>query len=585
MTATDLARGNNNRFRLDEPCSAADGLPGHGRPVALSLDLVVPVYNEQGDLEPAVRRLHHYLSRTLPYSFRITVADNASTDRTAEIADTLAAEIDEVHVVHLAEKGRGRALKAAWAGSDAEILAYMDVDLSTDLAALLPLIAPLLSGHSDLAIGTRLARSSRVVRGPKREIISRCYNLILRSTLAAHFSDAQCGFKAIRADVAGRLLPLVQDNGWFFDTELLVLAERSGLRIHEVPVDWVDDPDSRVDIVATAVADLKGVWRVGRALAGGTLPLGQVRAQLGQAPLDPAPAGVPVGMTKQIVRFAAIGVLSTLAYLLLFLAISPLTGSQPANFLALAITAVANTAANRRFTFGVRDRTGVVRHQAQGFGIFLLGWGITAGSLALLGAAVAHPGTLLEVSVLIAANLLATVVRFLLLRGWVFRKVTPSQQDPIPEPGQIGGLTMTTATCDASPAQSVAADRRPIRALVVDDENSLSELVTLTLQLEGWSVHAAADGRAALAAARMFEPDIVILDMMLPDMNGISILRELRRHNPSLPVVFLTARDDPDDRQEGLKAGADDYLTKPFSLAELLRSAARGAVHHLPESF
>ena len=124
----------------------------------------------------------------------------------------------------------------------------MDVDLSTDLAALLPLVAPLLSGHSDLAIGSRLARGARVVRGAKREFISRCYNLILRASLAARFTDAQCGFKAIRADVAARLLPLVQDTGWFFDTELLVLAQRAGLRIHEVPVDWVDDPDSRVDI-------------------------------------------------------------------------------------------------------------------------------------------------------------------------------------------------------------------------------------------------------------------------------------------------------------------------------------------------
>ena len=148
------------------------------------------------------------------------------------------------------EKGRGRALRAAWTASDAQVLAYCDVDLSTDLAALLPLVAPLISGHSDLAIGTRLARDSRVVRGAKREFISRCYNLILRGTLAARFSDAQCGFKAIRGDVAQRLLPLVEDTGWFFDTELLVLAERAGLRIHEVPVDWVDDPDSSVDIVA-----------------------------------------------------------------------------------------------------------------------------------------------------------------------------------------------------------------------------------------------------------------------------------------------------------------------------------------------
>jgi hypothetical protein len=145
------------------------------------------------------------------------------------------------------------------------------VDLSTDLNALLPLVAPLLSGHSDIAIGTRLAHGSRVIRGPKREIISRCYNLLLRTALRARFSDAQCGFKAIRASQARQLLPLVADQGWFFDTELLVLAERAGLRIHEVPVDWTDDTDSSVNIIDTAVKDLRGMARVGLGLACGTI--------------------------------------------------------------------------------------------------------------------------------------------------------------------------------------------------------------------------------------------------------------------------------------------------------------------------
>src|SRR5205823_12000396 len=149
--------------------------------------------------------------------------------------------------------------------------------------------------HSDLAIGSRLARGSHVVRGPKRAVMSRCYNLVLRSTLAARFSDAQCGFKAIRRDVARRLLPMVQDTGWFFDTEMLVLAEKAGLRIHEVPVDWVDDPDSRVDIVATALTDLRGVLRLAR--------------------------GRRTGFAGQVAHFAAIGVASTLAYLLLYVAL------------------------------------------------------------------------------------------------------------------------------------------------------------------------------------------------------------------------------------------------------------------------
>jgi glycosyltransferase involved in cell wall biosynthesis len=249
------------------------------------LDVVVPVYNEETDLPGCVRRLHAHLMRAFPYSFRITIADNASTDRTLAVAHELAHELSRVRVMHLAQKGRGRALATVWSASDSPVLAYMDVDLSTDLGGLLPLVAPLISGHSDVAIGSRLARGARVVRGPKREFISRCYNLILRTVLGVRFSDAQCGFKAVRRDAAQQLLPLVEDTGWFFDTELLVLAERAGLRIHEVPVDWVDDPDSRVDIVATAVADLKGVARVLGGLASGRIPIARVRARFGRAPL------------------------------------------------------------------------------------------------------------------------------------------------------------------------------------------------------------------------------------------------------------------------------------------------------------
>ena len=330
-----------------------DVLPSDRRPPPV-LDVVIPVHNEQDDLGPCVRRLHAYLSAELPYGFRITVADNASTDQTLLVAHRLADDLAGVDVVHLDEKGRGRALRRAWSESDAAVLAYMDVDLSTDLAALLPLVAPLVSGHSDVAIGSRLARGARVVRGTRREVISRGYNLVLRTTLAARFSDAQCGFKAIRREVAEHLLPLVEDEGWFFDTELLVLAERSGLRIHEVPVDWVDDPDSSVDVLATALADLRGVARLGSALATGALPLAEVRAQLGRAPLEPVTEGVPLGMTRQLVRFAAVGVVSTLVYLVLFLVFREPFGAQWANLLALLLTAVANTAANRRLTFGVR---------------------------------------------------------------------------------------------------------------------------------------------------------------------------------------------------------------------------------------
>ncbi|RAN94752.1 Dolichyl-phosphate beta-D-mannosyltransferase [Micromonospora saelicesensis] len=404
------------------------------RPTAAVLDVVIPVYNEEVDLGPCVRRLHAHLSAHFPYPFQITIADNASVDDTLKVADGLAGELPGVEVLHLDAKGRGRALSAAWSASSAPVLAYMDVDLSTDLAALLPLVAPLISGHSDLAIGTRLARTSRVVRGTKREVISRAYNLLLRGALAARFSDAQCGFKAIRADVAVELLPLVRDTGWFFDTELLVLAQRAGLRIHEVPVDWVDDPDSRVDIVATALADLRGVGRLGRALLTGALPLADLRAQLGRAPLtapraqpgqarpsqvlpgQALPGQVPVGLPRQLVRFAAVGVASTLAYLLLFVATRGLLGAQPANLLALLATAVANTAANRRLTFGISGRRHAARHHAQGLLAFALGLTLTSGALAALHVVSAVPARPVELAVLVAANLAATVLRFVLLR-------------------------------------------------------------------------------------------------------------------------------------------------------------------------
>ena len=166
------------------------------------LDIVIPVYNEERDLERCIRRLHRYLATEVPYSARITVADNASTDNTLAAAQRLADELPDVEVLHLDAKGRGGALYAAWMASDADVVAYMDVDLSTELSALMPLVAPLISGHSDIAIGSRLTASSRVVRGPKREFVSRSYNLILRGVLGARFSDAQCGFKAVRADVA-----------------------------------------------------------------------------------------------------------------------------------------------------------------------------------------------------------------------------------------------------------------------------------------------------------------------------------------------------------------------------------------------
>jgi putative flippase GtrA len=444
----------------------ADAVQAIGEAALPLLDVTIPVYNEERDLESCVRRLHGHLARTFPYSFRITIADNASTDRTPEVANRLAATLPGVRAYRLEQKGRGRALRTVWSDSDAPVLAYMDVDLSTDLNALLPLVAPLISGHSDLAVGSRLSRSSRVVRGPKREFISRAYNLILKSSLSARFSDAQCGFKAIRREVAERLLPMVEDTGWFFDTEMLVLAERAGLRIHEVPVDWIDDPDSRVHIVSTAVEDLKGVWRVGRALAGGTLPLDRLSRPFGDDPRDRRIGGVPSSLARQLVGFCVVGALSTLFYLALYSVFRAGVGPQLANGAALLVSAIANTAANRRLTFGVRGRDRAVRHQAQGLVVFAIGLVLTSGSLAALDAASASgaPSHGSELAVLIAANLAATVVRFLLLRAWVFpdRRATLADRRT---PGPVAAETALDTAAETVPdtASDTASDPRNVR--------------------------------------------------------------------------------------------------------------------------
>jgi putative flippase GtrA len=279
----------------------------------------------------------------------------------------------------------------------------MDVDLSTSLPALLPLVAPLLSGHRDVTIGSRLAPGAHVVRGPKRELISRSYNLLLKLLLRGRFSDAQCGFKALRRDAAQKLLPLVEDNEWFFDTELLVTAERLGLRIGEVPVDWVDDLDSRVQIVSTAADDLRGVWRmlIRR-------PKGLRRVRSNEVTAD------------QLMRFAGVGVISTLGYLFLFIAWRPLLGAFGANAVAMAIATLFNTAVHRELSRSTDGQARRGRLYAVAGALYLVSLGVTT-----LGLVVAHwlaPSALVvEVVALAVANLLAAVFRFAVLRAWIFR--------------------------------------------------------------------------------------------------------------------------------------------------------------------
>lgn len=393
-----------------------------------TVDLVIPVYNEQRSLPGCLEVLCEHLAESFPFSWSVTVVDNASTDDTLSVAHELASSLDQVRVLHLDTKGRGRALRTAWANSDADIVVYMDVDLSTGLDALLPLVAPLVNGHSDLAVGTRLAPGARTVRGGKRELISRSYNKVVHWTHGARVSDAQCGFKAARTTVVRPLLNYVRDDEWFFDTELLLLAEHNGLRVHEVPVDWVEDVDTRVNVAKTAAADLSGLIRVARAKVTGT-------ARVPGLPQRPEPraahphAVLPQrsdGLFWQLLSFGAIGALSTLFTAVLYALLRTWWPPLSANLVALTVTTLWNTEANRRFTFAQRSSS-TGRVHLQSLIVFVLYYFVTSGALLGLHTWQPEPSRWLEIAVLIVASALGTALRFVLLRSWVFRPNTAKE--------------------------------------------------------------------------------------------------------------------------------------------------------------
>ena len=375
------------------------------------VEVAIPVYNEELMLEASTRRLRAYLDESFPFETTIRIVDNASTDSTWEIASRLASTLPGVSALHLDQKGKGRAVRAAWSSSSAEIVCYMDVDLSSDLGGLLPLVAPLLSGHSDVSIGSRFAPGAHVLRGVRREAVSHIYRLLLRGALRNQFTDATCGFKAARRETAELLLPLVHDEHWFFDTEFLVLAERNGFRIHEVPVDWVDDADSRVNIVGVAKDDLRGVARLIRNRATGHEQV-----------------AVPGGTGKhlqssQATRYASVGLLSTIAYLAIFFLLRGQVGMYAANIIAMALTTIGSTVAHVRFTFG--PRSGVSMRQAATVGGLGFITGVTFTTLALaveiwLGVFTASS----EVLAILIGIAVSAFVRLILLRSSAYRTHT-----------------------------------------------------------------------------------------------------------------------------------------------------------------
>ncbi len=395
---------------------------------APEVEIVVPVYNEAEQLTRSITALRTYLDTSFPFVTTVTIADNASTDRTWSIATELAATMDGVEAIHLDQKGRGRALRAAWSRSTASVVAYMDVDLATGLDALLPLVAPLLSGHSDVAIGTRLGSGAHVVRGARREMISRGYNLLLRSALRSPCTDAQCGFKALRRDAAAEVLPLVEDDEWFFDTEVLVTAQRVGLRIHEVPVDWVDDTDSRVDVIRTALDDLRGVRRLlGRrpdrtGCSGGSGGTGGPRLTA----IDPTRsegAGAPGDsevFADELLRFAGVGAVSTVAYAGAFAALEPSLGGYLANAVAIVACSLGNTTAHRDLAGTSGETFDRRRRMATAAALMGVSLAFTTGALAVT-RAVGLRSLAPELCAVTAGNAGAALIRFAILRNLVFR--------------------------------------------------------------------------------------------------------------------------------------------------------------------
>lgn len=444
---------------------------------APQLEIVIPVYNEARQLAASVSALRTFLDTSFPLATVVTIADNASTDDTWTIASGLAASLPGVRALRLEAKGRGRALRAAWTASEASVVAYMDVDLATGLDALLPLVAPLLSGHSDVAIGTRLAPGAHVVRGARREVISRSYNLLVRSLLGNACTDAQCGFKALRRDAAAEILPLVDDQAWFFDTEVLVTARRLGLRIHEVPVDWVDDLDSRVAVANTAWLDVCGIARMltpssrrraaaarrrlaGRLPSDGATPTDDIVVPTPDPGRDPRTSGDGEVFADELLRFAGVGIVSTAAYVALFAALEPTLGAYAANAVAIIACSLGNTAAHR-------GMAGTARHGLDRFHRI-------ATASALLGVSLAFTTTALvvtravgldslapELVAVTAANLAAAAFRFSILRTWVFRPRFGTHLAPL----AIGAddrpsSTTASATARTSAAPS-ASDIRP----------------------------------------------------------------------------------------------------------------------------
>ncbi len=231
--------------------------------------IVLPTYNEENILQKNVLKVRKFCQDNLRnFDWQILIADNGSTDKTPKLAQELSHEYSRIDYFHTSQKGRGAALKIAWNKNNylADIYLYMDIDLATDLNHLPQLIASIIQEGYDLTIGSRLQKESKTERSFLREFISRFYNLLLKIFFGLKIKDYQCGFKAVNQKIVEKIVPLIKNNNWFFDTELIILSHKNNYKIKEIPVKWVEKRDkkrkSKVKIIKTAWEDIKGIIRL-----------------------------------------------------------------------------------------------------------------------------------------------------------------------------------------------------------------------------------------------------------------------------------------------------------------------------------
>ncbi len=223
--------------------------------------ITLPVFNEEKIIEKNVEIIRNFLIETFHDNTQIIIADNGSTDLTPEKSKKLSEKYSDIRYVYIYEKGRGRALRNALSKSNADVLSYMDIDISTNLEAFPKLIKAIEDGY-DIAIGSRFVKGSHVSRSIKRELLSRGYNILLKLFFDISFNDSQCGFKAVNRRIVEEIIPKVKDNAWFFDTELLIKAEKKGFKIKEIPVYWTENKDSKVNIIKTIVDYMRSIFRL-----------------------------------------------------------------------------------------------------------------------------------------------------------------------------------------------------------------------------------------------------------------------------------------------------------------------------------